>query len=144
MEGGAIQKPIEPGESRSRRDRELPKDTFAPSPILDRVDDRPGRPNPRGPIATAAAPPLRALVRGGGLHMSSTCFPTLFWPCQVSCQLCGRVLVLGCLDCCSLEIATQILFRCIQAQSQRFRLLFGDERFTNAPILCFFELLFGF
>ena len=50
-------------------------------------------------------------------------------------------LVLG---CCSLEIATQILFRSSQERSQRIHFLLGDERYTNAPILDLFELLFGF
>ena len=53
-------------------------------------------------------------------------------------------LVLGRLGCGSLEIATRILFRSSQEQSQRFHLLLGDERFTNAPILDLFELPFGF
>ena len=53
-------------------------------------------------------------------------------------------LVLGCLGCCSLEIATRILFRSSQVQSQRFHLLLGDEGFTNAPIPDLFELLFVF
>ena len=53
-------------------------------------------------------------------------------------------LVLERLVCCSLEIATLILLRSSQARSQRFHLLLGDERFTNAPILDLFELPFGF
>ena len=53
-------------------------------------------------------------------------------------------LVLGWLVCCSLEISTRILFPSSQARSQRFHLLLGDERFTNAPILDLFELPFGF
>ena len=53
-------------------------------------------------------------------------------------------LVLGCLVCCSLDIATRILFRSSQTRSQRFHLLLGDERITNAPILDLFELPFGF
>ena len=50
-------------------------------------------------------------------------------------------LLLGCLVCCSLEIATRILFRSSQARSQRFHLLLGDEIFTNALILDLLELL---
>ena len=53
-------------------------------------------------------------------------------------------LVLGRLGCGSLEITTQILFRSSQARSQRFYLMLGDERLTNAPILDLFGLPFGF
>ena len=83
-EGGTIQTPNEPGESGSRRDREQPGGNYVPSPMLDCVDDPPGRSDPRGPLAAAGPPPLRALVRGVGHDMSSTCLQTPFWSFQVS------------------------------------------------------------
>ena len=53
-------------------------------------------------------------------------------------------LVLGRLGCGSLEIAARILLRSSLARSQRFYLLLGDERFTNAPILDLFGIPLGF
>ena len=142
--GGAIQNPTEPGESGSCRDCERPTDTAVHISKIYCADDPPGLPGPLGPIAAVAAPPLRALVHGGGLDRSSTCLPTPVWPCPDSCQLGGIVFVLGRPGCGSLDIADRILLRSSQARSQRFYLLLGDERFTNAPILDLFGLPFGF
>ena len=71
-----IQKPIDPGESRSRRSRERPRDTSVTSPMLNCADDPPACPGPRGPNTAAAAPPLRDFVRGDGIDISSTYLPT--------------------------------------------------------------------
>ena len=76
-EGGECRKPSESGGSGSRRDRGRPRDTYVFSPMLDYAGDPPLLHGPRGPIATTAAPSLRALVHKGGLGMSSSKLPTL-------------------------------------------------------------------
>ena len=72
---------------------------------------------PRNPIAAAAAPLQRALVRVGGPGMSSSSLPTPLWPLHVLIDLVEKFLLLGCLSRCILEIFARFLFRGSQARS---------------------------
>ena len=140
--GGAIQKTTEPGESGSCRDRERPRETAVPGSKIDCADDPPGRPGPRGPIAAVVAQLLRDLVHGRGLIGLRHVFQRQSGLVKLLVNSVQVFLVLGRVGCGGLDVAARILFRSSQARSQRFYL--GDERFTNAPILDFVELPFGF
>ena len=109
-EGKEFQKPADPSESESRRDRGRSRYTSVFSPRLECEGDPSWPLDPRGPITAATAPLKRAHVLEGGLRRTSTSLPTPFWPPQVSCRPCLKVFCTWMLWPLQLDITARVLF----------------------------------